>query len=104
MVYWFTGRASLLPLYLAFLCKGIGMVLLYYYYKVKFRDYDIIGKEYNRRGINFIIIDYRGYGLSNGEPTSQNILSDSIEVSFKPVLTPFRNRYAPRNQSVIKLK
>ena len=43
-------------------------------------DYDMIGKEYNNRGINFIIVDYRGYGFSNGEPTSQNILSDSIKV------------------------
>jgi len=43
-------------------------------------DYDMIGKEYNRIGINFIIVDYRGYGFSSGEPTSLNILSDSIEI------------------------
>ena len=40
-------------------------------------DYNEIAKEYNRRKMNFIIVDFRGYGFSNGMPNMQNTLSDS---------------------------
>ncbi len=39
-------------------------------------DYDDLGPLYNRMGINFLPIDYRGYGRSNGEPTVTNMMQD----------------------------
>ena len=32
-------------------------------------DYDDLGPFYNRMGINFLPVDYRGYGRSTGSPT-----------------------------------
>ena len=32
-------------------------------------DYDDMGPHYNRMGINFLPVDYRGYGRSTGKPT-----------------------------------
>jgi pimeloyl-ACP methyl ester carboxylesterase len=39
-------------------------------------DYDQLGPLYNRLGINFLAVDYRGYGLSNGQPTISSMLTD----------------------------
>ena len=41
------------------------------------RDYDDIGALYVERGINFIAVDYRGYGRSTGCPTASTMLADS---------------------------
>ncbi|MCP3898097.1 MAG: alpha/beta hydrolase, partial [Desulfobacteraceae bacterium] len=43
-------------------------------------DYDDIGLLYNSMDINFFIVDYRGYGRSEGRPTVTSMLKDSIEV------------------------
>jgi fermentation-respiration switch protein FrsA (DUF1100 family) len=43
-------------------------------------DYDPIGTEYLSHGINFIIADYRGYGISTGEPSVSAMLSDAYTV------------------------
>ena len=32
-------------------------------------DYDEIGPLYNEQGINFAVVDYRGYGTSSGSPS-----------------------------------
>ena len=32
------------------------------------QEYDDIASLYHQRNCNFIVADYRGYGLSNGEP------------------------------------
>jgi pimeloyl-ACP methyl ester carboxylesterase len=40
-------------------------------------DYDTIGPIYNRYGISFLVVDYRGYGQSTGSPTASNLLADS---------------------------
>jgi len=40
-------------------------------------DYDELGPLYNQLGINFLPVDYRGYGRSNGQPTVSNMLADS---------------------------
>ncbi|MCI5117920.1 MAG: alpha/beta hydrolase [Candidatus Electrothrix sp. LOE1_4_5] len=40
-------------------------------------DYDAIGPEYVRYGLNILITDYRGYGWSDGTPTFANLLADS---------------------------
>lgn len=40
-------------------------------------DYDELGSLYNQLGINFLPVDYRGYGRSNGSPTIGDMLADS---------------------------
>lgn len=39
-------------------------------------DYDEMGPMYNELGINFLPVDYRGYGRSTGEPTVTNMMRD----------------------------
>ena len=39
-------------------------------------DYDEMGPLYNRIGVNFLPMDYRGYGRSTGEPTITNMMKD----------------------------
>ncbi len=39
-------------------------------------DYDELGSFYNRMGINFLPVDYRGYGRSTGEPTVTAMMQD----------------------------
>jgi len=39
-------------------------------------DYDDMGPLYNRIGINFLPVDYRGYGRSTGEPTITGMMRD----------------------------
>jgi hypothetical protein len=41
-------------------------------------DYDETGNLYRRRGINFLPVDYRGYGLSSGVPTLSAIMADAL--------------------------
>jgi len=40
-------------------------------------DYDDIGALYVERGINFVAVDYRGYGRSTGRPAASTMLTDS---------------------------
>ena len=39
-------------------------------------DYDELGPIYNRMGINFLAVDYRGYGRSGGRPTVAAMMAD----------------------------
>ena len=39
-------------------------------------DYDEIGPFYNRMGVNFLVVDYRGYGRSTGYPTVTAMMQD----------------------------
>jgi fermentation-respiration switch protein FrsA (DUF1100 family) len=39
-------------------------------------DYDEIGPFYNRIGVNFLAVDYRGYGRSTGHPTVRAMMQD----------------------------
>jgi alpha-beta hydrolase superfamily lysophospholipase len=39
-------------------------------------DYDPLAPLYNRLGINFLAVDYRGYGRSSGRPTVSSMLKD----------------------------
>ena len=39
-------------------------------------DYDDLGPVYNQIGINFLPVDYRGYGRSDGEPTVTAMMKD----------------------------
>jgi hypothetical protein len=40
-------------------------------------DYDELGPIYNRMGINFLPVDYRGYGRSTGRPTVTAMMRDA---------------------------
>ncbi len=40
-------------------------------------DYDELASAYNRIGINFLPVDYRGYGRSTGQPTITAMMRDS---------------------------
>jgi fermentation-respiration switch protein FrsA (DUF1100 family) len=39
-------------------------------------DYDELGPIYNQMGINFLAVDYRGYGRSTGQPTVTAMMRD----------------------------
>ena len=39
-------------------------------------DYDDLGPVYNRMEINFLAVDYRGYGRSTGRPTVTGMMED----------------------------
>ena len=41
------------------------------------QEYDEIGNIFNQYNCNFIVSDYRGYGLSNGTPTKDNLHLDA---------------------------
>jgi len=43
-------------------------------------DYDDLGPLYNRMGINFLVVDYRGYGRSGGEPTVSAMMQDCHKI------------------------
>jgi fermentation-respiration switch protein FrsA (DUF1100 family) len=39
-------------------------------------DYDELGGVYNSMGVNFLAVDYRGYGRSSGQPTVSAMMGD----------------------------
>lgn len=43
-------------------------------------DYDDLGPVYNRWGLNFLAVDYRGYGRSTGSPTVSAMMQDAHTV------------------------
>jgi len=43
-------------------------------------DYDDLGPLYTRLGINFFVVDYRGYGWSTGTPTVSAMMADSHRI------------------------
>lgn len=43
-------------------------------------DYDDIGPLFNQRGINFMAVDYRGYGCSDGSPTVSAMMADCLPI------------------------
>ncbi|HIJ90404.1 MAG: alpha/beta hydrolase [Desulfobulbaceae bacterium] len=43
-------------------------------------DYDDVGPRYNEQGINFLAVDYRGYGQSTGAPTVAAMVRDAHRV------------------------
>ena len=46
-------------------------------------DYDSLGPVFTRgAGVNFLVVDYRGYGDSSGEPGVRAMLEDSHQVLF----------------------
>ncbi len=43
-------------------------------------DYDEMAPVYTRMGINFLPVDYRGYGRSTGSPTITAMMADSHRI------------------------
>jgi fermentation-respiration switch protein FrsA (DUF1100 family) len=43
-------------------------------------DYNDLGPLYNQMGINFMAVDYRGYGRSNGRPSVAAMMSDCHKI------------------------
>lgn len=43
-------------------------------------DYDSVVQFYHGNGLNLWVADYRGYGLSNGHPTFESLMSDAHPV------------------------
>lgn len=43
-------------------------------------DYDEMGPLYNRLGLNFLPVDYRGYGRSGGQPTVAAMMQDCYAI------------------------
>lgn len=54
-------------------------------------DYDDIGPLYNRLRINFLVVDYRGYGRSTGRPTISSMMKDAHTI-FEWVLQWLQKR------------
>jgi len=44
-------------------------------------DYDEIAPEYHRAGASLLVIDYRGYGWSSGQPKASTMLQDAEAVA-----------------------
>jgi alpha-beta hydrolase superfamily lysophospholipase len=43
-------------------------------------DYDDLAQLYTRLGITLLVVDYRGYGSSDGTPTATDLLADAVTV------------------------
>ncbi|NJP07857.1 MAG: alpha/beta hydrolase [Chloroflexaceae bacterium] len=43
-------------------------------------DYDDLAPLYNRIGITLLVVDYRGYGISQGTPSASTLLTDAVAV------------------------
>ena len=54
-------------------------------------DYDEFGQMVNQQGINFLAVDYRGYGRSSGQPTVSAMMRD-CHVIFDYVIQWLKNK------------
>ena len=61
------------------------------------QDYDDIATYYNQHGMNLIVSDYQGYGLSDGSPTKDNLHSDALAIF------DFAKEYMNKNNLTNKL-
>jgi hypothetical protein len=43
-------------------------------------DYDDVGPLFTEQGLGFIVVDYRGYGWSGGEPSVTSMIRDSYTI------------------------
>ncbi len=59
------------------MCRKSGPNLLFFHGNGEIvSDYDELGGVYNQMGINFLAVDYRGYGRSGGQPTIAGMMQD----------------------------
>lgn len=56
--------------------KGVPTILFFHGNGEIVSDYDGLGPLYNQIGINFLPVDYRGYGQSTGTPTVSDMMKD----------------------------
>ena len=56
---------------------GTASILYFYGNGETAADYDDIALWYNSVGVNFFVVDYRGYGNSGGSPAFSTMLSDA---------------------------
>lgn len=68
---------------------GAPTILFFYGNGETAADYDGIAPLYNRIGVNFVVVDYRGYGGSGGSPTFSAMVSDAhvVLATIKATLT-----------------
>ena len=61
----------------AYLCAKNAPTILFFHGNGEIvSDYDELAPFYNRNGINFLPVDYRGYGRSTGQPTVTTMMRD----------------------------
>ena len=60
--------------------KSYPTILLFHGNAEIAQDYDDIARHYNQHDMNLIVSDYQGYGLSEGNPTKENLQSDALTV------------------------
>lgn len=59
------------------MCDQSGATILFFHGNGEIvDDYDDMAEMYNRAGINFIPVDYRGYGRSTGKPAVSSMMHD----------------------------
>lgn len=56
--------------------QGIATILYFHGNGETAGDYDMVSSLYTERGINLLVADYRGYGLSDGTPSLRSLLED----------------------------
>lgn len=54
-------------------------------------DYDDLGPLFTDRALNFIVCDYRGYGLSTGQPTVSHMMGD-CHILFEKIVSFLRTK------------
>ncbi|MBW2038816.1 MAG: alpha/beta hydrolase [Deltaproteobacteria bacterium] len=57
--------------------EGVATILYFHGNGETAGDYDLISPLYTDQGINLFVADYRGYGLSTGEPSIRHIFQDA---------------------------
>jgi len=53
-------------------------------------DYDYVAPFYQKRGLNLFVTDYRGYGMSDGNPSSGSMIRDAHRI-FRSFVEFLRN-------------
>jgi pimeloyl-ACP methyl ester carboxylesterase len=59
-------------------------------------DYDGISPLYTSLGINLLVVDYRGYGSSDGEPTASHLLADAVATYERTASILLENEFKTR--------
>ena len=74
-----------------FLSDKLYPTILYFHGNAELaQEYNSIAQLYNNHDINLIVADYRGYGLSNGNPDKDNLHNDAVKI-FDYILSYLKN-------------
>ena len=64
-----------------FIASNNSPIILFFHANAEItHEYDDIAQMYNKYNINFIVSGYRGYGLSNGQPSMDTSFEDSLKI------------------------